>query len=101
MLVLGVILALFNIPNIIINDPVEGFMQSMLEAYQEIIEELATKDPYSLRLLLESVIPTGYNSRVKINYYTTPHSISRLRFRQVCFLSLHLQVSPIVFAERK
>lgn len=70
MLVLGVILALFNVPSIKMNDPIESYMTSILESYQDLIESLITTNPYSLRLLLSSVIPLGYNSRIQINYYT-------------------------------
>ncbi len=76
MLVLGVIIALFNVPKIKTNDPVESYITSVLDAYQDIIEALVTTDPYALRLILESVLPLGYNSRIKINYFTSLYAIT-------------------------
>ena len=73
---MGVLIALFNVPSIEMNDPIESYTTSILEAYQGIIENLITTDPYALRLLLEAVVPLGYNSRIKMNYYTTAYAVT-------------------------
>lgn len=70
MLVLSVIIALFQVPGIKTNDPIESYLNSVLEAYQDTIETLITTNPYSLRILISSVIPLGYSSRIQINYFT-------------------------------
>jgi len=76
MIILGTISTFFNMPAVNTADPVEGYLSSVLEAYEGLISTLAVSDPYSLKLLLESVIPLGYNMRVQINYYTALYAVT-------------------------
>jgi hypothetical protein len=66
---LGSIIYLFSVPATESNDPAEQYIRSVLGSYTSVAKVLATKDPYTLKLLLEAAMPRGYNQRITFNYY--------------------------------
>jgi len=71
---------LFKIPEIEIEDPIKLYVDSLLDAYEEIEKEMVFRDPYSLILLLESSIPYGYGSRITVNLYKRTNFLSGINY---------------------
>jgi len=71
---------LFKIPEIEMEDPIKLYVDSLLDAYEEIEKEMVFRDPYSLILLLESSIPYGYGSRITVNLYKRTNFLSGINY---------------------
>ncbi len=68
-LMLGTVIYLFNVPKTQSNDPIEQYIRSILDSYSDVAKLLGTKDPYTLKLLLDASMPNGYDQRIVINYF--------------------------------
>ena len=68
-LLLGTIIYLFNVPATLSKDPMEQYVKGLTDSYSKTIQNLVTKDPASIELLMDKSMPNGYAQRTRFNYY--------------------------------